>query len=48
MFEGLSWPYGDVLAEMAQFDLLTSQTKYKDVVNKFFLPSLQGLRGDPQ
>ncbi|KAL0567891.1 hypothetical protein V5O48_014097 [Marasmius crinis-equi] len=32
---------------MTQFDLLSSQTKYKDVVQKFYLPALQTLNRDP-
>ncbi|KAL0066829.1 hypothetical protein AAF712_006232 [Marasmius tenuissimus] len=43
-----SWPYGDILAEMAEFDLLTAQTKYKEVAQKSFLPSLQEWKPDPE
>ncbi|KAL0057073.1 hypothetical protein AAF712_016301 [Marasmius tenuissimus] len=39
----ISWPYGDLLAEMAQFDLFTSQAKYKDIVRDFYLNALQNL-----
>ncbi|KAK1222663.1 hypothetical protein PQX77_014479 [Marasmius sp. AFHP31] len=41
-----SWPYGDLLAEMAQFDLFTSQAKYKDLVRDFYLNALQDLSPD--
>ncbi|KAK1223023.1 hypothetical protein PQX77_014099 [Marasmius sp. AFHP31] len=43
----LSWPYGDILAEMAEFDILTAQNKYKDVAQKSFLPSLKEWKPDP-
>ncbi|KAJ8090134.1 hypothetical protein PM082_018718 [Marasmius tenuissimus] len=39
----ISWPYGDLLAEMAQFDLFTSQAKYRDIVRDFYLNALQNL-----
>ncbi|KAJ8088909.1 hypothetical protein PM082_014155 [Marasmius tenuissimus] len=43
-FTDISWPYGDLLAEMAQFDLFTSQTKYKDIVRKSYLRALQDVK----
>ncbi|KAK1215034.1 hypothetical protein PQX77_022384 [Marasmius sp. AFHP31] len=41
-----SWPYGELLARLADFDLLTNQTRYKDVAQKRYLPALERL--DPQ
>ncbi|KAL0577968.1 hypothetical protein V5O48_004004 [Marasmius crinis-equi] len=38
-----SWPYGELLAEIADFDILTNQTRYKEVVQKYYLPALQDL-----
>ncbi|KAL0567390.1 hypothetical protein V5O48_014603 [Marasmius crinis-equi] len=39
---GSSWPYGDLLAEMAEFDALTRQKTYQSDVENFYKPSLQG------
>ncbi|KAK1227452.1 hypothetical protein PQX77_009553 [Marasmius sp. AFHP31] len=41
-----SWPYGELLARLADFDILTNQTKYKDVAQKRYLPALERL--DPK
>ncbi|KAJ8090143.1 hypothetical protein PM082_018727 [Marasmius tenuissimus] len=41
-----SWPYGDLLVEMAQYDLFSSQAKYKDIVWNFYIPTLQDLGPD--
>ncbi|KAL0578268.1 hypothetical protein V5O48_003733, partial [Marasmius crinis-equi] len=39
----LSWPHGYLLADMAQFDLLTGQKTYEPIVEKFYKPGFQGL-----
>ncbi|KAL0577971.1 hypothetical protein V5O48_004007 [Marasmius crinis-equi] len=38
------WPYGEFLVQMADFDILTNQTRYKDVAQKQYLPAFQGFK----
>ncbi|KAK1227669.1 hypothetical protein PQX77_009294 [Marasmius sp. AFHP31] len=40
------WPYGEFLARMADFDIYTSQTRYKDVAQQHYLPALVRLKPD--
>ncbi|KAL0571712.1 hypothetical protein V5O48_010252 [Marasmius crinis-equi] len=42
------WPYGELLVQMADFDILTNQTRYKDVAQKQYLPAFQGFDGSPR
>ncbi|KAK1221950.1 hypothetical protein PQX77_015240 [Marasmius sp. AFHP31] len=35
------WPYGEFLALIADFDIITNQTRYKQIVQERFLPALQ-------
>ncbi|KAL0569264.1 hypothetical protein V5O48_012707 [Marasmius crinis-equi] len=38
-----SWPYGAFLAEMADFDIFTGQTRYKEIAQKHYLPAFRTL-----
>ncbi|KAL0577215.1 hypothetical protein V5O48_004781 [Marasmius crinis-equi] len=39
-----TWPYGELLTQMANFDILTNQTRYKDEAQLRYLPAFQGLK----
>ncbi|KAL0569263.1 hypothetical protein V5O48_012706 [Marasmius crinis-equi] len=40
---GTSWPYGEFLALMADYDIYTGQTRYKDVAQRHYLPAFHAL-----
>ncbi|KAK1227453.1 hypothetical protein PQX77_009554 [Marasmius sp. AFHP31] len=40
------WPYGEFLARIADYDIYTNQTRYKDIVYRHYLTGLQQLKPD--
>ncbi|KAK1235484.1 hypothetical protein PQX77_001282, partial [Marasmius sp. AFHP31] len=40
------WPYGELLALIADFDIFTNQTRYKRIAQERFLPPLQRTTAD--